>query len=145
MFTQAQWDWLLFEGALPLFGAGALYLCWGTVRYISAAAGATQHYDWKEALDAVGWLYGALIIAVQSAVRSAAAAPPSTFLKWGCSMGAGFCALLLLSAMNERSQSSGWRPPALLKTITLFAVLGILSGGFLAQGLTLPDQGGHHG
>jgi len=138
IYSQAQWDWLLFEGALPLFGAGTLYLCWGLVRYISAAAGSAHRYDWTEALDAVGWLYGALIIAVQSAIRSAVAAPPSTFLKWGCSIGAGFCALLLLSAMNERSQSTSWRPPALLKAITLVAVLGILTGGFLAQGLSLP-------
>jgi hypothetical protein len=61
MFSDARWHWLLFEGIIPLFGAGFLYLAWGGVRRITAMSWSTSSYAWKETIDPMGWLYGALI------------------------------------------------------------------------------------
>lgn len=54
--------WLLLEGLLPLFGAGAIYLVWGVCTYAAATAGSEFNYRWKEAADPLGWLYGSIII-----------------------------------------------------------------------------------
>jgi hypothetical protein len=140
MFTEAQWDWLWFEGVIPLFGAGLLYLAWGCVRRVTATSWTSSSYTWKEAIDSMGWLYGALIIAVQSALKSAASTPPSAQLKWGCIIAAGFCALLLLSAMNERGQNPSWQPPPMLKGVAILLVLGILWVGCTVQGLKAKTQ-----
>jgi hypothetical protein len=140
MFSDAQWNWLLFEGVIPLFGAGFLYLAWGGVRRITAMSWSTSSYAWKESIDSMGWLYGALIIVIQTAIKSANATPPSSYLKWGCIIGGVLCALLLLSAMNERGQNALWRPPMLMKLVATLLVIGILSAGFVAQGL---KQNGH--
>lgn len=137
MATGEQWDWLIFEGIIPLFGAGALYLAWGCVRRVTATTWTSSSYVWSEAIDSMGWLYGALIIAVQAALRSANTTPPSSGLKWGCIIAAAICALLLLSAMNERGQNPSWRPTPMLKVVAIALVLGCLYAGFSAKGLNL--------
>jgi hypothetical protein len=65
----AQVNWLLLEGLLPLAGAGVIYLLWGAFRYVAATDKAQFTYHWREAADPLGWLYGAIIIAAQSALK----------------------------------------------------------------------------
>lgn len=73
--------WLLIEGVAALFGAGGLYLLVGLCFKI---AGSAAPFAWREAFDPLGWLYGGLVIGVQSAVRllgSQAGRPPSIWMK----------------------------------------------------------------
>jgi hypothetical protein len=66
----AQISWLLFEGLLPLIGAGLIYLLWGFFRYLASTNKTEFSYHWSEAADPLGWLYGAVILAAQSALQS---------------------------------------------------------------------------
>jgi len=105
MAFDTQLKWLIFEGALPLFGAGVLYLLWGLL--IAIARGSwSPPFAWREAVDPLGWLYGALIVVIQAAARSFAAKPERTLLAWACMIGVGFCFMLLLAAMSARGQDA---------------------------------------
>lgn len=115
--------WLIFEGLLPIFGAGVLYSLWGLLIAIA----------WREAVDPLGWLYGALIIAIQASIRSAVGRAERSLLTWGCMIGAGFCLMLLLAAMNQRGQASGWQPRLPLKVFASLLVIGVLTLGYFAQ------------
>ena len=132
--TELQIKWLLLEGALPLFGAGLLFTCWGIVLAIAKGNTATR-YAWGEAIDSMGWIYGALTIAIQSGIRSFSASPQATTLGYGCIIGATVCALLLLAAMGERGADATWRPPLSLKMSAILLVLAILYAGSSVQGL----------
>lgn len=121
--------WLMIEGLLPLFGAGVLYLIWGTARYVMATRGSFA-FAWKEALDPYGWLYGGGILAAQSLTKS--------YSKDGWSIVSIFlgleglaCVILLLAAMTERGQKADWKPPAFATKVAAFLVIVILVEGFL--------------
>lgn len=129
----AQLTWLLLEGMLPLMGAGAIYLAWGACRYIVTMEGTHFAYDWTEAADPVGWLYGAFVIAVQSAIRCFSTSGDRKLLASGCIVGGVFCFFLLLAAMSERGAISDWKPSALLRRLALGLVVCILFGGYLAH------------
>jgi hypothetical protein len=124
--------WLIFEGLLPIFGAGVLYSLWGLL--IAIARGSWKPaFAWREAVDPLGWLYGALIIAIQASIRSAIGRAERSLLTWGCMIGAGFCLMLLLAAMNQRGQASGWQPRLPLKVFASLLVIGVLTLGYFAQ------------
>jgi hypothetical protein len=52
----AQISWLLFQGVLPLTGAGLIYLLWGVFRYVTSANKAKFDYHWSGAADPLGWI-----------------------------------------------------------------------------------------
>lgn len=132
MALDAQMKWLIFEGVLPIFGAGVLYILWGLM--IAVARGSwSPPFVWREAFDPVGWLYGALIIAIQASVRSLAASADGSSLKWWSMICAGFCFMFLLAAMSERGRDAQWRPGPILKFFASLTVIAALSVGFLAQ------------
>jgi hypothetical protein len=106
----AQISWLLFEGLLPLVGAGLIYLLWGFFRYLASTNKAEFSYHWSEAADPLGWLYGSVIIAAQSALQSFSS-HGNQALAWKC-LCMGFVSLLLLvSAMTDRGSTPAWKPP----------------------------------
>ena len=72
LLTPQQWRWLLLEGVIPLFGAGILYWLYGLARMATSTS--SIRFVWSEAVDAIGWLYGGLIISVQMGIRSIASA-----------------------------------------------------------------------
>jgi hypothetical protein len=132
-----QLTWLLLEGLLPLFGAGIIYLVWGSIRYASAMEKAGFPYQWNEAADPLGWLYGALTIASQSAVKCFYAAGNHQVLAWLCMLGGLLCLLTLVSAMTDRGATSSWKPPSSLHALSLTYVVMILIGGVLVHSPSL--------
>lgn len=132
MALDAQMKWLIFEGVLPIFGAGILYSLWGLL--IAIARGSWKPvFAWREAIDPLGWLYGALIIAVQAAIKSLNAAPEGSLVTLACMIGGGFCFMLLLAAMSARGQHAGWQPRLPLKLFAGVVVIVTLACGYLAQ------------
>jgi hypothetical protein len=117
----AQISWLLFQGLLPLTGAGMIYLLWGVFRYVTSANKARFDYHWSGAADPLGWLYGAVILAAQSALQSFSLRG-NQLLAWGCLCIGLFSLLLLVSAMTDRGAASAWKPPLLLKLFALVLV-----------------------
>jgi len=124
-----QFSWLLLEGLLPLAGAGVIYLLWGVFRYV-AAVDKSFKYHWSEAADPLGWLYGAVIIAAQSAMKCFSEHGVHQTLAWMCVLGGLACLLLLVAAMTDRAATAAWKPPISLQ---VFAV--VLVGGILYVGL----------
>jgi hypothetical protein len=51
MTNDAQLNWLLSQGLIPLFGASIVYLIWGIFKKL-VAPGAP--YRWREAFDSMG-------------------------------------------------------------------------------------------
>lgn len=128
--------WLILEGLLPLLGAGILYVIWGCCRYVASGNKSTFKFEWLQALDPLGWLYGAVIIACQSGLKGLAI-KNSGLLPLMCFAVAAICFLLLISAMTERGQASGWQPPLSLQIWSGILVIGILFAGFRVQDLAM--------
>ncbi|HTN62489.1 MAG TPA: hypothetical protein VL147_13220 [Devosia sp.] len=132
----AQISWLLFSGVLPILGAAILYLLWGGLRYVASDNKSGFTYHWLEAADPIGWLYGAVIIAVQSTQLSLTR-PDGSIFAWlfGC---CGFtCLLLLIAAMTDRGAKDAWRPPLTLQIMAGALVLAILYAGFRVHALPI--------
>ena len=127
----AQISWLLFQGLLPLTGAGVIYLLWGFFRYVTSASKAKVDYHWSAAADPLGWLYGSVILAAQSALQSFSLRG-NQLLAWGCLCVGLVSLLLLVSAMTDRGETSAWKPPLGLQ---LFAI--VLVGITLCLGLAV--------
>ena len=127
----AQISWLLFQGLLPLTGAGLIYLLWGVFRYVTSANKANFEYHWSGAADPLGWLYGSVILAAQSALQSFSLRG-NQLLAWGCLCVGFFSLLLLVSAMTDRGETSAWKPP---RGLQLFAI--VLVGITLCLGLAV--------
>ncbi|MGH8474840.1 MAG: hypothetical protein ACRER2_03570 [Methylococcales bacterium] len=128
--------WLIFEGLLPLLGAGILYTIWGGCRYIAASDKSTFAFVWWQAIDPLGWLYGAVIIACQSGLKGLEVGDAG-LLPSVCFMVAAICFLLLISAMTERGQDSTWQAPRSLQILSAALVIAILCAGFQVQGLAI--------
>ena len=128
----AQISWLLFQGVLPLTGAGLIYLLWGVFRYVTSANKARFNYHWSGAADPLGWLYGSVILAAQSALQSFSLRGNQP-LAWVC-VCVGFVSLLLLvSAMTDRGAESAWKPPVGLHLATIVFVGATLYLGLVVH------------
>jgi hypothetical protein len=124
----AQVNWLLCEGLLPLAGAGVIYLLWGCFRYAAAINKTQFTYHWREAADPLGWLYGAIIIAAQSALKCFSA-QGDQIVAWSCVGGGITCLLLLVAAMTDRGATSSWKPPLSLQAFAVLLVAAVLYAG----------------
>ncbi len=128
--------WLFFDGLLPLLGAGALFLLWGGIRYVTSSDKNTFNYSWKEALDPMAWLYGAAILSAQAGSTSAASGNSSTLT--ALCVGAGVVSLLLLlSAMTNRGENAQWEPPRSLVAVVALLIAAILIAGYEAHGVAV--------
>jgi hypothetical protein len=130
MLAHTSFTWLLWEGLMPLFGASGVYLASGFYKRL-ASPGST--YAWGEAVDPMGWLYGALIIAVQSAVRLFEAGAPYLYAGIGCTICILACGMQLLAGMNERGADRSWRPSRQFKIAALVTIAIVLVSGYLAR------------
>jgi len=131
MYSDEQLSWLFFEGLVPVFGAGIIFLLYGGCRYM---VGATA-FSWKAAIDPQGWLYCGLIIAIQAALRSLEAKTPKFFLGVFCIFCATLCGLLLIAAMAERGGNLAWRAPTRLKVGSFFLIVIIITAGYAVQAI----------
>lgn len=104
MFPYAWLNWLLIEGIVPLFGASLLYLLFGVAKKIVATG--AFNFAWREACDPIGWLYGTLIISVQSVIRGLPKYEANRGIILACGGGGLACAILLVAAMYERGAAS---------------------------------------
>lgn len=126
-----EFKWLFLEGILPLLGAATLYTLLGFCTYLVASEGSFS-FQWSQAMDSLGWLYGGVIIAVQSGVKGLDV-PNSGALPIACFVVSFMCLLILIAAMTERGRSSTWQPPRLLKIFSSALVVVILIAGFKTQ------------
>ena len=133
-----QFKWLLWEGVVPMFGAGLLFVVWGLVLAVVRGAWSST-FAWKECIDSMGWLYAALVIAIQASIRGSALAKGQDDLVIWCYVGATVCFMMLLAAMHERAHSSSWQPPTSMKISATMLVFAILFAGYKAQ--AVPQQG----
>ena len=97
MLERIQITWLLWEGLVPLFGASTVYLASGFYKQLASPG---SKFAWSAAADSMGWLYGALIIAVQSAVRFFEAGPQYIYAGIGCIICIFACGMQLLAGMH---------------------------------------------
>lgn len=122
-----------------MFGAGLLYLFVGlALMVVRGTTSVARTYAWREAIDSLGWLYGSLTIAIQSAIKCFSASPQATFIGTGCIICACSCALLLLLAMTERGQNAAWKPPLPLQIGALVLAILTIAFGYSAQ--SVPAQ-----
>jgi hypothetical protein len=119
------------EGVLPLLGAAALYTVLGVCTYVVASRGSFA-FQWSEAFDSLGWLYGGAILAMQSGTKGWGT-PNSGALPATCFAVSFFCLLILISAMIERGRNPSWQPPRLLKILSTVLVVAILFAGYETQ------------
>lgn len=123
--------WLIVEGGVALFGAGVLYLALGACYKI---VGNSTPFAWGEAADSMGWLYGALVIGIQSAVRLFSAAGDNMLLEaYACVGVTVFSCLLLIVAMVQRGGVATWKPPLLMKAFAAGAAVTILYFGYISH------------
>jgi hypothetical protein len=123
------WRWLLLEGIMPLFGAGVIYLLFGVARYVASSKKPRFAFAWVEAVDTLGWLYGAAIIAAQSGWRSVHLHAPVIWTVT-CFVTGGLSLIQLLAAMVNRGEDPAWRPPVPLKVFSGFLAAVILYAGY---------------
>lgn len=117
---------------MPLLGAAALYTVLGACTYIVSTSKGTFAFQWSQALDSLGWLYGGAILAMQSGmkgwdVQNVGVLPQTCFAV------AFVCLLILIAAMMERGKDPTWQPPKLLKVFSSLLVVAILYAGFETQ------------
>lgn len=123
---------------MPLLGAAALFVLWGLCRKLTTNK--TQYtYNWGHAIDPLGWLYGAAVVASTAGVKALSLHRSNLWIF--CFFGAGICVLVLISALTERAEDAKWEPKPLLKWVSLVLVLAILAAGLqvnesIAQELT---------
>lgn len=130
--TQHPFQWLLTEGVLPLFGAGALYILWRLATFLSVPADKKKDFKFslREALDPMGWLYGACILSIQLGMKSLAHGNEEALVCW--LFFEGFvCLMVLLAAMTYRAESDTYRPPRRLQVAAGLLVVLILFEGVI--------------
>lgn len=129
--------WLFLEALLPLFGASFVYLALGGGRWITLRRGQQFRWEWREAADSMGWLYGGAILAVQAGFKVGESAIfsqyPGNMAVWVSFAAAGFCAILLTSAMFARGDDPGWKPPPAMLILTCALMAIIVSAGYMIQ------------
>ncbi|WP_065874864.1 hypothetical protein [Pseudomonas sp. 52 E 6] len=135
----ASFKWLIWEGMLPLVGTALLY--WALLGCFKIAQSPSFTFKWDEAIDSLGWLYGAAVLATQAAIKGwgqDAMGP----IPWFCWLIALACSLLLIAAMCSKAADSNWKPGLPMKLVaTLFTGL-VLLAGFMTQNVICCSQGG---
>ena len=132
--------WLLIEGLVPIFGAGAIYLAMGLcVLVVEKQKGKPFNYPWREAFDPIGWLYGGAVLSMMIAVRSAAAVVPATLQVFAIGASAA-CMLLLITAFRTKAEKADWKPSNLMSWVSGILVAATLYTGFLVQSDLFPEK-----
>lgn len=131
--------WLALEALVPLFGAAVLFVIWGALRYVAMSSKDGYVYQWKQAFDPMGWLYGGAVLAFQAGTKGIGIANSGTLPYW-CYGSAVICVLLLIAAMTERGHSTSWAPPKSLTLVSLVLVIFIVVASCSVQQLGVGVQ-----
>ncbi|WP_150587073.1 hypothetical protein [Pandoraea communis] len=133
--------WVLLEALLPLFGASLIYGFFGVARWLVTPATKRVTWAWGESFDAMGWLYGGVILAVQAGIRGYAIADtgPHLVVVWICFIAAVACGILLSAAMMARGEDHEWKPPAVMLVSTCFLMIVIVVAAHTVQEVTLAN------
>jgi hypothetical protein len=132
MLAHTSFTWLLWKGLVPLFGANVVYMMSGFYKQL-ASPGTT--FAWAEAIDSMGWLYGALIISVQSAVQLFSIGTHYLYHGIGCIVCAFVCGMQLLAAMGERGADRSCQPSLRFKSVAVVVVVVILVSGCFVRSI----------
>jgi hypothetical protein len=126
------WHWLIWEAALPLFGAPVLYLLFGFGKWVTTEKGKPFKWAWNQAFDPLGCLYGGAFLALHAEMKGkdAPAYAQLTNSVWVSFGSAGFCLIVLASAMFNRGDSATWKPPLSMLILTSLVIWLIVSAGF---------------
>lgn len=133
--------WLLFEGTLPLLGTALLY--WGLLACLPMVQSTSPFvFKWHDAIDSLGWLYGAAVLAIQAGIKgwgvdSTGVIP---FFCWAISI---VCFLLLITAIFAKAADSSWQPGGRMKFGATVITLLVLVAGYRTQQLICCSQGGY--
>jgi hypothetical protein len=108
-----------------------LYLCWGGFLWMAAQGNQSFKFAWGAALDPLGWLYGATIIAIRAGINANRPKYPdaSGWSIW-CFLAAAACFLALAAGMQARGLSGDWRAPRRLNFFAAFMAVAILALGW---------------
>lgn len=125
--------WLLLEGILPLLGATVLYMLWGCLTFIVSNQKPFA-FQWSQAVDSLGWLYGASILGVQAGMRVLGQSNAGV-IPYFCFGASAVCLLTLLAAMAERGRDTKWKPPVSMIVLSCILVIVVLAAGFVTQSM----------
>ncbi|WDM87537.1 hypothetical protein LG197_23455 [Pseudomonas asiatica] len=135
----AAYKWLLLEALLPLVGTALLY--WALQGCFRITQTAAFTFKWGEAIDSMGWLYGAAVIAIQAGVKG-----------WGleymglipgfCWFIALACSLLLIAAICSKAADPTWQPGRPMKLAATLLTALVLIAGFQIQNVICCSAGG---
>jgi hypothetical protein len=123
--------WLFFDGIIPLLGANLLFLAWGVARRINYNGEKGKFkFQWKQAVDPSGWLYGASLLAMQLGRASLAqnALMASLFF-----VAVAICFLLLLANMTYRGDLTSYEAPPSLNYMAIGMVVLVLGVGYASK------------
>jgi hypothetical protein len=120
--------WLMLEAFVPLGGASVLFLCQVLPRYLADRNKGSFRFAWTDALDPLGWLYGGVILALQSGLR--VGSDRFGTMNIGCYVGAFACGMCLLAAMEARRADPGWRPTRSIHIVSVLLVAIIVGVGY---------------
>ncbi|MNF86108.1 hypothetical protein D3C84_685320 [compost metagenome] len=124
-------SWLLLEGIPPLFGAAALY--WALAASLLVVGSSNIKFQWHDAVDSTGWLYGAAVLAVQATLKGAKHFSSINVLLY-CSGALGLaCLLLLISAMFAKAADKSWQPKTPMKVGAAVITILVLIAGYHIQ------------
>jgi hypothetical protein len=131
--------WLLLEGMVPLIGTAVLY--WALLLCFTIAESTSFTFKWGEAVDSLGWLYGAAVLAIQAAVKGWDS-KATGLIPTGCSAIAIACFLMLITAMFSKAADATWKPGKRMKIGATLITVVVLGAGFQTHRLMCCAVGG---
>ncbi|MBP2841193.1 hypothetical protein [Pseudomonas sp. PNP] len=131
--------WLLFEATLPLIGTALIYVALtGCFAFVESPF---FTFKWDEAVDSLGWLYGAAVLAFQAGFKGWGV-DHLGYIPQGCIAIAVTCFLLLFAAMCAKAADSTWRPKRRMKIGATVITGLVLLAGYRTQVLMCCASGG---
>jgi len=128
--------WLLLEGLLPLLGANVAYVLLAgafiNARNPTAAPGSpgSFKFSWEPASDAMGWLYGSCLLAIQLGSAAISSKPLAGV---GFFVLAFLCSFQLMAGLYYRGSDQNWKPPRNLNYTAMAVVAVVLVAGYFSK------------
>lgn len=131
--------WLLLEAMVPLVGTAILY--WALLLCFRVAESTSFTFQWEEAIDSLGWLYGAAVLAIQASVKGWDS-KATGLIPAGCAGIAIACFLMLITAMFSKAADATWKPGKRMKIGATLITVVVLVAGFQTHRLMCCAVGG---
>lgn len=131
--------WLVWEGMLPLVGTALLY--WALLGCFKIAQTPSFIFKWDEAIDSLGWLYGAAVLAIQAGVKGWGLESMGP-IPWFCWLIALACFLMLITAIFSKAADTNWAPGWPMKLFATVLTCLVLYAGYKTQQVICCIAGG---